>query len=404
MSAVAFTACGDGASETNEQSTGGGAAGEMASAGGSATTGASNAGGSLSIGGLVEPADGGDGTGVSRDDACATSTDEATALPAVLQLVVDTSGSMDWPPGWAPTSPDESKPPGKTKWEITRAALIEAVRALPDDMALGCNFYPNIQQEGAECVLNRVAVPLALLGSQTSQARRDWQAAVNDVEPVGATPTHSAYRFALTRLSESKLSGNRFVLLITDGTPTCTMGCVCTEDNLPVDSQPLLNEAEAALGDGIRTFVIGSPGSEDTRDVLSRLASAGGTAPPGCSDAGPAYCHFDMTTEPDLAGGLARALDAIALDLRSCEYTIPAPPVGQDLNPDRVNVLYTPAGGVSETIARDPSTTDCNTGWQYSADGQRIVLCADTCDAARANPSSAVEILFGCETVTARPK
>ena len=32
--------------------------------------------------------------------------------------------------------------------------------------------------------------------------------------------------------------------------------------------------------------------------------------------------------EPDLAGGLARALDEIARDLRSCEYAMPQPPVG----------------------------------------------------------------------------
>lgn len=385
-----------------------GDAGRSVAAGGSETSGSATmpSGGHLGIGGaLTEPSnEGGDGTSVSRDDACATSSDVATALPAVLQLVVDTSGSMDWPPGWAPKSPDDSKPPGATKWEITRDALLTAVAALPADVALGVNFYPNVQQEDGTCLLNRVAVPIVLLAGPGSPARSEWETAVNDVEPVGATPTHGAYRFGLTQLTKTRLPGNRFLLLITDGTPTCTVDCVCTEDNLPVDPQPLLDEATAALGDGIRTFVIGSPGSEDTRDVLSQLATKGGTAKPGCSDAGPVYCHFDMTTEPDLAGGLARALDEIALDLRSCEYPIPKPPVGQTLDPDRVNVLYTPNGGATETVARDPSTTRCDEGWQYTEDGRNIVLCGDACAAVRAHPSSTVEVLFGCQTITRKPK
>ncbi|HEV8244278.1 MAG TPA: hypothetical protein VGP93_00785, partial [Polyangiaceae bacterium] len=266
------------------------------------------------------------------------------------------------------------------------------------------SFYPSVEQEGTTCLRNEEAVPIALLGSEASDARTAWADAVAEVEPTGATPTHGAYLFGIEQLSASKISGERVLLLITDGTPTCTLSCVCTEDNLPVDSQPLLDEAAAALGDGIRTFVIGSPGSEDTRDVLSQLANVGGTAKPGCSDAGPAFCHFDMTTEADLAGGLARALDEIALRLRSCEYPIPPPPSGQTLDPDLVNVLYTPPGGLTETVARDPSTTDCSDGWQYSADGQNIMLCGDACDAVRAKPESTIEVLFGCQTVTGKPK
>jgi hypothetical protein len=385
-----------------------GAASGSGTGGSSATGGSGRApgGGSLNIGGAIdEPSsEGGDSSRVTPDDACVTSTDRVTALPAVLQLVVDTSGSMDWPPGWTPTSPDDSKPPGATKWEITREALLTAVSALPADVALGVTFYPNVQQSDTTCLLNRVAMPIAPLSGSGSEARRAWEAALGEVDPVGATPTHGAYRFGLTQLSDTQLRGNRFLLLITDGTPTCTLDCACTEDNLPVDSQPLLDEARAALGDGIRTFVIGSPGSEETRDVLSRLASVGGTAKPGCSDTGPAYCHFDMTTEPDLANGLARALDQIALDLRSCDYPIPRPPTGQTLDPDRVNVLYTPKGGTTETIARDPSMTECKEGWQYSTDRQNIELCGDACAAARADPSSTIEVLFGCQTVTGHPK
>jgi hypothetical protein len=227
---------------------------------------------------------------------------------------------------------------------------------------------------------------------------------VGDVVPVGATPTHGAYLFGLAQLAATKLLGNQVILLITDGTPTCTLDCVCTEDNLPVDSQPMIDEAEQAFASGVRTFVIGSPGSEETRDVLSRLATKGGTAANDCSDAGPKYCHFDMTTEPDLATGLRKALEEIAIRVRSCEYPIPTPPSGQALDPDLVNVLYTPDGADAETIARDPSKDDCSAGWQYSPDGSSIVLCGATCDRVRADPVGTVEVLFGCETVVSKPR
>jgi Mg-chelatase subunit ChlD len=385
---------------------------EVSSDGGSSpsktggTAASSGGGGRLSIGGSTSSTDaaGATATEVGKDDACATSSDVTEALPPVIQLVVDTSGSMDWPPGWAPMSPDDSKPPGPTKWEITREALLATVDSLVGDIALGASFYPNVQQEGDTCLANDVAVPIAPLGPAGSAARLGWESALNDVVPVGATPTHGAYLFGLTQLAATKLPGNQVILLITDGTPTCTLDCVCTEDNQPVDSQPLIDEAAQAFSSGVRTFVIGSPGSEETRDVLSRLATEGGTAPSGCSDAGPRYCHFDMTTEPDLASGLRSALEEIATSVRSCEYPIPTPPAGQALDPDLVNVLYTPDGGDAETIARDASASDCNEGWQYSPDGASIVLCGGACERVRDDPTGAVEVLFGCETVVTKPR
>jgi hypothetical protein len=382
-------------SDSSVVTTAGGSTGQAGPGGGLGALGAS--GGAVNLGGSVtgQPAAGGDaganGSPVSRDDACAKSTDTARPLPSILQLVVDTSGSMDWPPGWEPATPDDSKPPGDTKWEITRDALLKAVDSLPEDAALGVSFYPNVEQEGDTCLLNDAALPIQLLGKKTSDARQAWRAAAANVDPVGATPTHGAYLFGLQLLAENPIPGDEFLLLITDGTPTCTIDCACTEDNQPVDSQPLLDEAATAL--------------EDTRDVLSRLASNGGTAKANCSDAGPEFCHFDMTTEPDLADALGRALQQIATSLRSCEYPIPAPPAGQVLDPDLVNVLFTPESGATETIARDPSVSDCSEGWQYSANGRNIVLCGEACNHVRVDPQSTVEVLFGCETLKApKPK
>jgi hypothetical protein len=339
-------------------------------------------------------------------EACALSTDTVAAVPSVLQLVIDTSGSMDWPPGWAPKNPNDSKPPGATKWEITRDALAAAVDSLAPEMALGATFFPDTTDNDPDtlCLRNEVALPIGVLGSASSKQRANWSTALAAVVPNGATPTEGAYLYGVQQLDATALPGNQFVLLITDGTPTCTLDCQCTDNNLPVDSGPLIDDAGQALARGIRTFVIGSPGSEDTRSVLSALAREGGTAQPNCSDDGPVYCHLDMTTEPDLAKGLAGALDQVAASLRSCEYPIPSPPGNRTLDPNLVNVLYTPSQGKTETIGRDPSSSRCDQGWQYSSDGKNIILCGDTCTAAKNDVGAKVEILFGCKTVNVEPR
>lgn len=340
------------------------------------------------------------------DQACAQSSTTVEAVPSILELVVDTSGSMDWPPGWEPVDPNDSKPPGATKWEITRDALETAVDALDAGTALGANFFPATTDDDPDsmCLRKEVALPIAALGPAGSTQRSDWSDALDAVDPYGGTPTEGAYLYGLELLGKTKLNGNQFVLLITDGTPTCTLNCRCNDGNVAVDSEPLIADAKQALAGGVRTFVIGSPGSEQTRSVLSAIAREGGTGTPGCSDDGPDYCHLDMTTEPDLAKGLAGALAQVAASLRSCEYPLPPAPDDRTLDPGLVNVLYTPSGGKPRTIARDPSKSDCNEGWQYTPDGKNITLCGDACAAARADAGSQVQVLLGCKTVVVEPR
>lgn len=84
----------------------------------------------------------------------------------------------------------------------------------------------------------------------------------------------------------------------------------------------------------------------------------------------------------------------------SCEYPVPDAPDGQALDPNQVNVLYTPGGGTQETIGRD-KTTGCAEGadgWQWNAAGDAILLCGPACDRVKRDPTGKVEIKFGCAT------
>src|SRR5262249_6050600 len=152
-----------------------------------------------------------------------------------------------------------------------------------------------------------------------SNQRGDFNQAVSRVDPDGGTPTHAAFLFGAETVAASDLAGRKFVLLITDGVPTRTLTCE-GDGMMAVDSGPLITAAETAFKtQGISTFVIGSPGSEDARHDLSRIASVGGTAAAGCSDDGPNYCHLDMTTAPDFATALADGLADIAGRISACE-------------------------------------------------------------------------------------
>jgi len=299
-------------------------------------------------------------------------------------MLVDTSGSMD-----------QDAPNARgSKWTVTRRALLAAIDGMPDETSVGVVFYPNVPNDNDPCYEEQTAVGLDRLGANGQ--RRQIQQAFGRQNPEGGTPTHDAYRYAVTQM-EAAPGSNPFVVLITDGIPTYALGCQGTgrqED--AVDSAPLIAEAAAALGRGIRTFVIGSPGSEGARESLSRMAEAGGTARANCSHTGSNYCHFDMTTEPDLANGLSNALGIISGVALSCNYGVPPAPLGEVLDPAKVNVLFTPPGGIEELIAQSPGQS-CSDGWQYSADQTQIRLCGSTCDRVRTSDGS-LTLQFGCAT------
>jgi hypothetical protein len=84
----------------------------------------------------------------------------------------------------------------------------------------------------------------------------------------------------------------------------------------------------------------------------------------------------------------------------ACELTIPPPPAGEKLDPNKVNVTYTNPAGMTTTILRDdskPCAMGAN-GWQYNADKTKILLCGDACTKAQTDVGGKVNVAFGCGT------
>jgi hypothetical protein len=334
---------------------------------------------------------------------CAGLKVEPELRPAVLELVVDTSASMSL------TTPATQ---GKSKWAVTREALREAVAGLPPSTAVGMLYYPNMPttpsvaaREVSTCVNVSTQIPVELLGEAGSAHRQQIEESLAHAKPNGATPTHDAYEYALANgLEPSALPGERYMLVITDGAPTLAQGCVGQGvPQAPQATQPIIDEIRGArLDHGIRTFLIGSPGSEDNgaggdmRPWLSTAAVLGGTAVPGCSVAGPSYCHVDLVDVSDFATALRARLSDIAGQIVSCSYELPSAADGQALETSQINVIYTPGDGQKPVLVGQNPDANCYFGWQLR--GSTLQLCGQSCDIVRQDPGAKLELLFGCAT------
>jgi hypothetical protein len=343
-----------------------------------------------------------------KDSQCAGKTAVVEPLPAVLEFVVDVSDSMGQDVNGGTIQPDSGV---QSKWEITRPVLATALDALGDDVLVGMQFYPSndgsLGGPGApagDCVDDTTAYPIAALGAPGS-AQRVTLATALDTTPLSlGTPTHDAYVYALENgLGAYTGPGSPFMVLITDGAPAQTLGCGPV--TVGVDPQPIVDAVAAANAEGIKTFVIGSPGSqtsmstppEDMRPWLSDAATAGGTALPGCSSAGPNYCHLDMTTAADFATALSAALADIGTAVvQTCTFTAPDSTAALDL--ETTTVLLTRSDQTSVLVLPD-ADADCALGGWTRGPNDEVILCPATCDMVNADAGAEVSMSIGCNIV-----
>jgi hypothetical protein len=360
------------------------------------------------------------------NNACEGRSVEPEPKPVGLQMVIDTSSSMVKVAHNTPAS-------GPNKWSVTRDALKAAVTSLPLDAAVGLTFYPNMAtlvnavtpQDPTFCVNRNDNVPidrLSAAGSAQRQAISRGLDAINIPDPAlgvpgAGTPTYDGYYLGLGPLvnltTVTLQPDQKFMLLITDGMPTFDQGClgwgVEPMANYVLYYQNITAQVAAAKAQGIRTFVIGSPGSEasesdptlDLRPSLSKVATAGGTAPVGCSDTGPNYCHFDMSTQQDFSAGLLKALGTIASTMVACNYTVPAASGGLVIDAAKVTIVYTPdttTPGSEQYLVAPSTDPNCPAGWRFTNAAQtEIEICGRTCALLMNNPEAKLDLAFACK-------
>jgi hypothetical protein len=345
----------------------------------------------------------------AMSQACNGWSNETENLPAKIEMVVDVSSSMK----------ETTQGSSKNKWEQTRAAITEAFvgvpggdRGLPDDVGVGLLFYPNVQTDSSSepkdvtsCVKTSAAIPIAPLGADAAGSQRQkLRDALTSIQlgPSG-TPTWDALDYG-TRVEllqkGASVGGNPFVVLITDGMPTLESQCRNESGSLSdVDPQPIVELIDGFYKkNGVKTFLIGSPGSEKGRAWMSQAAVLGQTASKGCNVKGPNYCHMDLTTSEDFGASLTAALKAIAGSVMSCEYRILGKSAddSQVVDPTLTVVLASFSTGERVLIGRDDTPEDCTQGWYVNEETDQIVFCSETCKKVQSDAGALVNVNFGC--------
>ena len=386
----------------------GGTGGELPTTGGDGGGGAEGpltggTGGDLLIDASLDGTSSSDGR-IDPDAECASEEVAGDLKPANMLFVIDKSGSMNCnlPEDGQTTqecevTPAKEFPELPSKWELTRAALVDALTALQGSsvpVRVGVTVFPTDDW----CrVVQGANVPIAELddAQRGAQIVSDIDAFLDAVVPDGNTPLAGATILAYAHLHDtllrdaSSIDGNLFVVLLTDGYETCA----------PEYLEPLVNQDVPNAGlIGIRTFVIGVPGSEDARSLLSSIAQVGGTAAsPDClaGNADPTVgdCHFDMTESENFAADLADTLEQISGTALTCELDVPQNTGGRGVDLDQVNVDVN-----DEPIRPTDCSVDGNSGWQYIDNQTRIQLCGTACDEAM-ELNSTVKIVLGCPTL-----
>jgi hypothetical protein len=285
----------------------------------------------------------------------------------------DKSGSMDQVPSGSSMS----------KFEAVKAGILTfAADPTSTGMSAQLTFFGQGSGSAfcsAATYTSNITVPSASLPDSTLLA-----AGFSGVSPAGSTPTQAAIDGAIAQantLAAAHPDHKVAVVMLTDGLPQG-----CSDDS---DITPASNDAAAAFAasPSIPTYVIGVG---DLKTNLDTLAAAGGTSS--------SYILTDTntaTTNTELIAALASIRGKTA----SCDFALPAPPTGQTLNIDAVNVQYTPTSGAPETLTYNKDCTGGD-GWHYddASAPTQIDLCANTCNTVKTQATGKVSIAFGCAT------
>lgn len=81
----------------------------------------------------------------------------------------------------------------------------------------------------------------------------------------------------------------------------------------------------------------------------------------------------------------------------ACEFAIPEPPPGESIDPDTIEIDYTPAGGgIPETFHQVVGPADCAADAFYIADAM-VFLCPEACAIVQADTMAHLDVRYGCD-------
>jgi hypothetical protein len=374
VAAVAFGGCGykPAGSVSPAGAAGRGGMGGTSGAGG---TGGAAGAGTGGTGGMRMPPviilDGGnDLAGNSTPDAnCGARSKTAMKVAPDILIVLDRSGSMNDDINNQMCRPDggfggTQGCGAQSKWALMIPAITQVVTETDVDVNWGLKWFPDNGTGAGTCSVNTsAAVPVGPgNGAAITAAIMGATGPTGGVVGYNGTPTRSAAEGATTYMSTLTDMSPKFILLATDGLPTCAGDGGAAAD----DSAAAVTAVGAARTAGFPTFVVGiaTGGSGPADATLSSMATAGGLP----RMATPAY--YPVTNATDLAAAIKTLIGAAG----TCTFQIgPNPTDDGTTSLDRINVF-----GDGEEITRDPNHAN---GYDYTDDTKTSIevhgpLCA----------------------------
>jgi hypothetical protein len=378
-----------------------GTLGSSTGAGGSIGT--TGAGGSfLFEGGLPDGAD------YDAGDACGQSSVQASNKVVNILLVIDKSGSMTTTPTGFSTD----------KWTAMKTALSGALDQVKGGISFGLELFPNnlTTPIARDCTSDCWDIPpgdsavLVAVGPGTTTVPQIL--AKLEIAPAGGTPTAAALKSAadyFTTGAGKSLTGDKYVLLATDGGPngngsiscdatTCTANIdrntfatnYCDANIVPdgnkncLDDKGSVDQISAMAAAGIKTFVIGIPGTEFPLYISTLDAMAAASGVPA-STTSPKY--YAVSASGGVAG-LEQVFETITKQLiTSCRQQLQSNP------PDSMLLNVYVDGKLVTRGATDGWTLDTSTS------PPTVVIQGMTCTNLQMNGASSIQILYGCPSI-----
>lgn len=354
LAAILAAACSAGGSDGSGPSSG---------AGGSTNGGAGGTGPTSAAGGDGGGFLPGTGGGTGGGENCLESSQEAIVSPLDMIVLLDRSGSMSG-----------------ALWDGSVAALTNFFQNPGGaEVSAGISYFP--PPGGAlECQpssYDPLHVPIVDLATSATTLVDDMQVQIPEGDD---TPTYAGLYGTLLHANDHQDQNPDHVVVVvlaSDGDPTA-----CNTDIFDIADLA----ATAHAYNGVRTFVIAIQGA--TVQNLDEIAAAGGTT-----------AALDVTTD---ITQFQLKMDEIRKEVLACEYVIPEPE-GQEFDPTKVNVRYTPGGGAAESIPQADDLADCgdDPGWYYDNPVMptKIIFCPASCALIQSDDMAKVDFVFGCPTV-----
>lgn len=313
-----------------------------------------------------------------------------------LYFVLDASGSMS-----------EALPQGGTRYSAVRGAALDLVRKLGALINVGAAVFPYGATDIAPCKAGKEVLSLSPGDPYTGSdgpTTLSFKKSTN-IEPSGGTPTANTLWALAGTLT--KLSGKTIVLLATDGGPNCNESAQCTASecianieqlqgctgntnccdpgglagpSMCIDKSNTIDVLSTLKNAGIKTYVIGIPGSESYAGVLNEMAMAGGSAQIGDNK------YFGVGDLKDLAD----VLGSIASVYVSCDFALVDAPPDPGLTNVYLDGQVLPYGELDGWV------------WAQSMPGTAVRLMGMACDRLKHGQVKSVQIVSGCPTEVAK--